>query len=334
MSHAIHRSIPDTELPNIELGLHRADLLAFESIDDPTRWAQLLELADRAHSVQAFSYGEAKASQRWHVSRQLLSFAGRPIAVVQALEKHVLGIRVVTRINRGPMFLMADPPEYLVLAVYRAVRNRWGRLPFGVLLIAPALEDKPTNLTILARVGFRPRQGNGWGSSRLDLDQPIDDLFESFERNWRKAIRAAAREGVTVEVTESETDHQWMIDRHEQNMVEKGFSGHNGDFLRALRKNAGSDYVLFKAMHNGEPVAGLVILRFGSSADSVVAWFGEAGRRLKAGNAITWGAIQEMQRRGCTRYDVGGINSNKGFASFKSGMNGAEYYLVGEHVGL
>jgi len=321
----------------IPSGLGPADVasagsLTFDSVDDPARWERLLEQADRTHSVQAFGYGEAKASKGWRVSRQLLSLQGRPVAIVQALEKRVLGLRVVTRINRGPMLLVAEPPAQLVAAVYRAVRNRWGRLPFGILLLAPALEERPENLEIMAKAGFRPRKGNGWGSARLDLTQPIDAVFQSFEHNWRKAIRAGDKAGVTVRVVDTEADHEWMIERHLQNMAEKGFHGHDAAFLRSLRRSSRSNYVLLQAMHEGRPVAGLVMLKFGSVADSIVAWFGDEGRKVKAGNAITWGAIQEMQRRGCLEYDVGGINSDKGFSSFKSGMNGEEYFLLGEYV--
>lgn len=311
-----------------------ASSVVFETIGDGVHWGRLLDHADRAHSVQAFGYGEAKASKGWHVSRQLLSVAGRPVAIVQALEKRVLGLRLVTRINRGPMFLLPDPPAYLVTAVYRAVRKRWGRFPFGILLLAPALEDRPENRSILSKAGFKPRKGNGWGSARLDLTQPIDAVFQSFEHNWRKAIRASEKAEVTVQVVDGESDHEWMIERHLHNMAEKGFSGHDAEFLRGLRKSSGSDYVLLQAMHEGRPVAGLVMLKFGGVADSIVAWFGDDGRKVKAGNAITWGAIQEMQRRGCRLYDVGGINSDKGFSNFKSGMNGAEYFLLGEYVGF
>lgn len=335
MSHALHlqpSSFPTEE--RFSAGLDQHGSLAFESIADPRRWEELLEQADRAHSVQAFAYGAAKAASGWHVSRQLLTQAGRPVAVVQALEKRILGVRVATRINRGPMLLVANPTAQLVTDVYHAVRNRWGRLPFGVLLLAPALLDTEQNRAIMARAGFRPRRGNGWGSARLDLRQQIDAVFQSFEHSWRKAIRAADKAGVTVRVVDGEAEHEWMIDRHLQNMAEKGFTGHDATFLRELRRGAGSDYVLLQALHEGEPVAGLVMLKFGTAADSIVAWFGDAGRKVKAGNAITWGAIQEMQRRGCLTYDVGGINSDKGFSSFKSGMNGTEYFLLGEYVGL
>lgn len=308
--------------------------VAFEAISDAALWQRLLLKADRAHSVQAFGYGEAKAANGWHVDRQVLSIGGRPVALVQALEKRVLGLRLVTRINRGPMFLVPHPPADLIVAVYRAVRRRWAMFPFGVLLLAPALEEGPDNRASLKGAGFLARKAGGWASARLDLTQPLDALFQSFEHNWRKSIRAAEKAGVTVRVADDEADHEWMIARHLQNMAEKGFSGHGAAFLRALRQHSGADYVLLQAMHEGRPVAGLVMLKFGSVADSIVAWFGDEGRKVKAGNAITWAAIQEMQRRGCTAYDVGGIGSDKGFVSFKSGMNGAEYVLMGEYLGL
>lgn len=306
--------------------------VTFEPIADSARWAALLAQVDLPHSVQAFGYGQAKAVKGWQVNRQLVLQDDRPVAIVQALERRVLGLRVVTRINRAPMFLLPRPAPDLVVAVYRAVRNRWGRLPFGILLIAPALEDTPDNRALILKAGFRRRQGNGWGSARLDLGQETSVLFDSFEHNWRKSIRSGVRAGVTVHAGGTEADHEWMVERHLANMAAKGFSGHDATFLRTLRQQSGSDYVLFQARHEGEPVAGLVILRFGDVADSVVAWFGDKGRKLKAGNAITWGAIEEMQKRGCLSYDVGGTNSDKGFSNFKAGLNGAPYLLLGEYI--
>lgn len=325
MEHAQHLHLDETRTAA------PSGAVEFIPVNDPDRWSILLASVDLPHSVQAFGYGEAKVGKGWHVSRGMFAIGGRPVAIVQALEKRFFGLRL-TRINRGPMFFDARPDDDTVVSVYKAIRRRWGRLPFGALSIAPALLDNPESRTLLQRAGFRPRKGNGWGSARLNLAQDINALFDSFEHNWRKSIRAATKVGVTVSVVDSEADHAWMIERHLTNMAEKGFSGHDETFLRGLRQHSGSDYVLFQAVHEGEPVAGLVILKFGNVADSVVAWFGENGRKCKAGNAITWAAIQEMQRRGCLSYDVGGINSDQGFSAFKSGMNGEQYFLLGEYI--
>lgn len=305
-----------------------------EPVAGPEHWQALLARVPHAHSVQAFGYGAAKAETGWRAVRLMLSIAGRPVAMVQALEKRLLGLRLVTRINRGPMFFEAKPADAEIVAVYRALRRHFAPFHFGVLLIAPALEDNETSRALLARAGFHRRKGNGWGSARLDLAQPIDAVFQGFEHSWRKAIRASQKEQVTIRVTDEEADHRWMIERHLGNMAQKGFSGHGAEFLSALRRHSGTDYVLLQAIHEGRAVAGLVMLKFGTTADSIVAWFGDEGRKVKAGNAITWGAICEMQRRGCTSYDVGGIVADKGFVSFKSGMNGTEYFLLGEYWGF
>ena len=96
----------------------------------------------------------------------------------------------------------------------------------------------------------------------------------------------------------------------------------------------GDDLVLVQAIHEQRPVAGLVLIRVGPLADGVVAWFGPEARDLKAGNVVAWGAIEEMHRLGCTIYDVGGTNSDKGFSTFKAGMKGEDYLLLGEYVGV
>jgi len=315
MTGLLHDS-PAASAPTVFTDTER---LGFTATDDRMRWERLLGKAERAHSVQAFGYGAAKGANGWRVSRQLISAGGRPVAIVQALEKRVLGIRLATRINRGPMFLVAEPSAELMVAVYRAVRRHFAPFHFGVLVIAPALEETPESRDILRRAGFIARKASGWGSARLDLARPIDEVFQSFEHSWRKAIRAAEKAGVTVRVATDEAEHEWMIERHLQNMAEKGFSGHGADFLRALRRQSGDDYVLLQAMHEGRPVAGLVMLKFGTTADSIVAWFGEDGRKVKAGNAITWGAIQEMQRRGCPPTMSGASAATRALSASRAG---------------
>lgn len=296
-------------------------------------WARLIDLCGMVHSVQAFGYGEAKAQVGWRPLRLAYEIEGRDVAVVLALQRRLVGVPLVTRINRGPMFLGSAPERQIVLSVLESLRWNRGHLLFGgPLVIAPALADTPDNRSVLAEAGFHPTRRQGWASARLDLTRPLEAIFDSFAHNWRKSIRFAQKAGVRVVVEESAEAHEWMIERHLDNMREKGFHGHGAKFLRALRAYGKSDYVLLRAFHEGVPVAGLTLLRVGATADSIVAWFGQQGRKVKAGNLLTWSGIIEMQRRGCLLYDVGGINSEAGFRAFKAGMNGQEYHLVNEYV--
>ncbi len=308
--------------------------VSLEAVASAPEWDARLSRAAFPHSVQSFAYGEAKARNGWRVARALVRHAGAPVALVQALERRVFGVRLVTRINRGPVFLDAHPPRDLVVAVYRAIRQRWGRLPHGALLMAPALEAGAEGHAIMTEAGYRRRRGNGWGSARIDLRPDIDAVFAGLDGKWRNRVRAGQRNGVTVRVTHDAADLAWMADRHHENMRAKAFAGHDRGFLEALRQSFGDDLVLVQAIHGQRPVAGLVLTRVGPLADGVVAWFGPEARDLKAGNVVAWGAIAEMHRLGCTSYDVGGTNSDKGFSTFKAGMKGEDYLLLGEYLSL
>ena len=305
--------------------------VTFEQVGRSERWQALFASAPFPHSVQHFAYGEAKANHGWHVARLLVRHMDRPVAIVQTLERRVFGIRLVTRINRGPIFLSADPPRR---SCWRSISRckALGPVALWLLSIAPALTDGTENQRILADAGYRRRNEEYWASARIDLNQDADEIFRSFDSNWRNRIRAGLRRGVTVRTTDDDAHFDWMIERHLDNMRNKNFRGHGPAFLRALRRSFGSDLHLFQAIHESRPVAGLVIIKTGTLADGVVAWFGPDARQLKAGNVLAWRAIEEMQKRGCRTYDVGGTNAERGFSSFKSGMRGQSYALVGEYV--
>src|SRR5690606_15478136 len=82
------------------------------TVADPGRWGQLMTRAPFPHLPQSWAYGEGKRAQGWGVVRATFSHAGRVVAFATVLERRVLGLRVIARVNRGPLFLEADPtPE-------------------------------------------------------------------------------------------------------------------------------------------------------------------------------------------------------------------------------
>ena len=89
---------------------------------------------------------------------------------------------------------------------------------------------------------------------------------------------------------------------------------------------------MFKALLDHAPVGGLVVFRFGNTAESFVAWFGTEGRKVNVGNFLMWNAAIEMQRRGCRYFDLGSYSKTDagGYHKFKRAMNGADYCLLGE----
>jgi hypothetical protein len=296
------------------------------------------------HLTQVWGYGDAKraaggvsrASRRLSVRRLVLEHAGSPAAICQVLDKAVAGLRVASRIERGPLMLGTRASDTVVAGVYRALRRCWGHAAPGVLLLAPALVDCDDSTCILRDAGFQPRRVNGWCSSVVDLRLDEDHLRAQPASSWRNRLKLAERSGMTFSAAETPEALDWILARHDENMSAKEFVGPPAPFVRALCCATPGDWFVGQAWLPEEPapVAGMLVCRFGRSAEFYVAWFGEAGRRTGAGNYVYWHSALEAQRRGCLRLDLGGYcpsgETEAGLRHFKKGLRGEEYRLLSE----
>lgn len=316
----------------------------FRSVDDavtqcvirPARgrdeWDALFGRVAAPAIVQAWAYGEAKAATGWCVERWVFERDGVPVAICQVLVKRVLGMPVAARINRGPLFLAALPGEETVRGVYVVLRRRWRFARRGVLVLAPGLAQSDAHRQWLRDAGFIARGSAGWCSSVLDLSEDAATLRRRLAPTWRTQLNGAERGGLDFEVTDSPEAFEWMLARHQDNMRDKGFTGTSPAFLRALRGAAPDDVFVCRVRHEGQPLAGMIVVRFARSAEYFVGWFGCEARRRKAGNLLMWNAALAMQARGCTRFDLGGYSSSDGYGRFKQGLRGSEYRLLEEWV--
>ena len=301
-------------------------------IGDAAHWAELLGSAENPQLTQTFAYGAAKGAQNWRVVRVCLSIAEVPVAICQVLEKRVFGLRVVSRINRGPTMLEAQPSSERILFVYRAIRQRWGHWYSGPLTIAPSLSLSDENVALLRQAGYIRRTRKGWWSGRIDLTPPLDAIKAGFASVFRNRLKKALETPLTLRVASDVETVDWMIARHVENMRDKGFSAVDAGFLASLRATAPQDYIVFQAMLGDKPVAGMSVIRFGAIAEYYTGWFGPEGRDANAGNFLMWSIMAEMKARGCAAFDIGGLYEGHGYTQFKRGMRPLEYRLVGEWV--
>jgi lipid II:glycine glycyltransferase (peptidoglycan interpeptide bridge formation enzyme) len=125
-----------------------------------------------------------------------------------------------------------------------------------------------------------------------------------------------------------------MIARHEENKRDKAFSAVDDRFLRVLRDASGEDFTILQAIHQDRAVAGISVIRYGLGAEYFVAWFGPDGRAVNAGNYLLWQAIRHMKSQGVATLDLGGLDPNTGYSTFKRGLRPREYTLIGECLTL
>lgn len=198
------------------------------------------------------------------------------------------------------------------------------------MVLAPGLVESDQHHQWLHAAGFIARGTTGWRSAVLDLSQSAAVLRQRLASTWRTQLNGAERGGLAFEVSHDAHDFAWMLDRHAENMREKGFAGTPVSFLQALYETAPADCFVCRVSHDGVPLAGMLVFRFGRSAEYFVGWFGPEARRRKAGNYLMWNAALAMQARGCLRFDLGGYSSSEGYGRFKQGLQGSEYRLLSE----
>lgn len=300
--------------------------ISVELVHDRMTWDQLLDRAPFPHLPQGFAYGEGKRAKGWHVQRAIFRRGDRVLAFATVLERRIFGLPVIARVNRGPVFLAPSPGPDETVAVYAALRRRW----HGMLLIAPALLSGEASNSILQRAGYRRRHDMAWMSGRIDLGQTEAELWAGFASTFRNRARQAEKLGATLRIAEDAASYRWMVERHVQNMVDKGFSAADATLAHAMREAAPENVTVFQLMHEGAPVAGMSVVRFGHCAEYHLGWFGPEGRRLNAGNFLMWEIIKTLRARGISEFDVGGLREGDGYTRFKQTMRPLEFRLAGE----
>jgi hypothetical protein len=228
------------------------------------------------------------------------------------------------------VFLAADPSDEQIVAVYKALRKHFGRWWTRPLLIAPGMYQSERSDRLLRAAGYRRRAPSSWQSGRVDLTVDEDQLWASFDSTFRNRTRAAEKAGAKLRVADDAETYEWMIARHLENMAEKDFSAASPAMLRALRQAAPHNVSVFQLVHDDQPLAGMLVVKFGNVAEYYIGWFGADGRKFNAGNFLMWNVMRELKRRGVKSFDVGGLRHGDGYARFKRTMKPVEYVIAGE----
>lgn len=315
----------------------RAQVAALTERDSVSReeWEGWVGSAQRSNLLQSWAYGEAKRrTSGWRVTRRAFESEGRTVAIVQILQRSFAGFRL-TRINRGPLFL-GGASEADRNYVWRAVAN-FGNLRTGkILSISPGLELSGSTLLLMKDLGFRRRGPGSYQSAWLDLGTSEAELRQRLDAKWRNKLKLSEGEGLDVKVDETKEGFDWMMSRYAELKAERGFAGPAVALIESLRNNSGegSGAIVFQALSQGEPCAGLCVFTHGRDATYLLGWNGEEGRRRRANQLLLWSAIRELRRRGVAALDLGGFSERDtpGVRTFKLGLNGARYELVGEQV--
>jgi len=299
-------------------------------------WDETYARVPRSTLLQARVYATAKEKTAgWRARYALLRSAGRTVATLAVLQRGGPGRCGVTRINRGPCWVDEATDPALRRAAF-AIIAREHRLAQGRLLfIAPNDDFSDQALADLAALGYRRRRAQPWHSAWIDLRRPEAELSAALDGKWRNQMNSARRSGLQVETSRESAAIAWLVARHDEMKAQRGIGGPESALLLALAGacGPGEDVVVLRASQGGEPVAGVLLVRHGTSATYLVGWNSLEGRRRNAGNLLLWQGLLELRQGGCQWLDLCGLDERRtpGITSFKRGLNGTEYRLAGEY---
>ena len=309
--------------------------VAIAEITSRPQWERLSGEVDAPHFPQSWAYGEGKRGHGWSaVERLVFEDHEGPVAICQVLLRRVLGVPIVARINRGPLFLSRTAADEQQAAVFHALRRRWRAGRRGLLMIAPALPMTEDSATLLRASGFREWRAGGWGSAVIDLVPTPEAIRASLSSKWRNHLNAALRASMDIRVRADPSAFEWMLERHAAHMKARNFVGPPVEFVRHMMASSPCDFRVFQALVEGEPVCGILVARFSSRAETFLSWTSDAGRRSNAHHRLLWHVITEMKDAGCDALDLGGYTTSEKYGAYKRGMKGREYRLTGEWLAL
>ncbi len=168
------------------------------------------------------------------------------------------------------------------------------------------------------------------GTSRtilLDIGRGPEELRKGLEPRWRNRLNQAERNGLSLLEGTDEAMFDLFLPMY-HDMLSRKRLAEPGDIkafmaMQRLLPNRHKMSVIVAVDGNG-PCAGAVLSATGRRGIYLFGATAEAGLRNKASYLVHWRAIEWLKDRGCTEYDLHGINpaANPGVYMFKSGLCG------------
>ena len=152
---------------------------------------------------------------------------------------------------------------------------------------------------------------------RIDLAQTEGQLLAVMHQKTRYNIHVAEKHNVQVTQTH---DIEAFWELLQETTDRDGFRGHLKEHYALILQHL--DASLFIASHHNTPLAAALVAFFGTTAYYLHGASTSMKKDVMAPYALHWQVMREAKRRGCTTYDLWGIDEKKwpGVTRFKTGF--------------
>ena len=319
-----------------------SERLEMRSVSDPTEWNKALGRLPDSHVLQTWEWGAFKGRHGWQTEHWLWVGNGNPRAAALTLRRPVGPLSTqVMYVPKGPAFDHADR-SLLARVLSDLERLARERRALVVKIDPDVRADTPAGGAVVALLRER-----GWLASAeqvqfrntllLDLTPSLDAILARMKSKWRYNVRLATRRGVTVRLGGVE-DLPLLYRMYQETSQRDRFIIRPESYYRDAWGSfveAGLAQPLIADVE-GEPVAMVVLFRFGRRAWYMYGASRTAHRDRMPNHLLQWEAIRWAKAQGCTIYDLWGAPDELdesdpmwGVYRFKQGF-GAEFV---RHIG-
>jgi len=176
----------------------------------------------------------------------------------------------------------------------------------------------------------------------LDIRRTDDEILAGMKTKWRYNVRLSAKKGVTV-VSEGATSLGEFYRLYETTATRDHISIHPRSYYERLfalqvanEAEPRPDIRLWIARHEGQALAAIITVYYGSEATYLYGASSDQHRNLMPAYALQWAAIRAAREAGCSTYDFYGIppiddpaHAMSGLYRFKTGFGGEIRHYTG-----
>jgi lipid II:glycine glycyltransferase (peptidoglycan interpeptide bridge formation enzyme) len=309
---------------------------------DQGGWNNLLQQFDDANILQTWAYG----SVRWgrnNLSHLVLRKDGEIVSAAQLVIKKVPWLGAgIAYVKWGPLWQprgTRKDPEILRQALrelHRVYANDRGLL---LRIFSPDTEDGTRALPrLFEEEGFRrdPRVSIS-RTAVIDLSYSLQELRSSLKPTWRRNLVLAERQDLgIIEGTDSRL-FDILAKLYGEMLKSKGristiSASRYAEIQRDLPEALKMKVMLCEL--RGEPIAGIAVPCFGTTALNVISASAAKGLELRASYLLQWQMMQRLKEHGCRWYDLDLIDprNHPGITQFKCGLAG-KLGLTPDYIG-
>ena len=299
-------------------------------------WDRAVLSLPEPHILQSWAWGDTKAQTGWTARRLLWQRDGQPTAAAALLSRRLhprLPVSVAY-VPKGPLLDWRDAG--LVEAVLKRLEAE-ARAAGAIFVkldpdVRAGTPEGDSLTSELARRGWRPsaEQIQFRNTVVSDLTQSEEALLAGMKPKWRYNIRLAERRGVIVR-DGAPADLPVFYAMYVETGQRDGFLVRPYAYYQHIWESFlvhGLAHLLLAEVE-GQPVAGLILFRFGPTAWYFYGASTAHARDLMPNHALQWAALQWARAAGCSRYDWWGApdvldesDPMWGVYRFKTGFGG------------